>query len=160
MESIKSKKIDYKSKSGSCYYFTTDGVFRLSNHWGRAANCKWRLQSIDINSSRTKLGYADWSDFHPDNETDRLYFIAVDFENQTVHYQHKNSPDYQNQFTVRTADETSKVIKNIRDLFANESWAKHFEYDDIAELRKKIIEKLVTTNQSLFEIKRMLPPNL
>ena len=36
-------KLSYKSNSGSEYYFTEIGVYRKSNHWGRAANCRWRL---------------------------------------------------------------------------------------------------------------------
>ena len=160
MESINGQKVDYKSKSGSSYYFTEDGVFRLSNHWGRAANCKWRLQSIGVNNSRTKLGYADWSAFHPDNDTAQLYFVTVDFEQKTANYQHKYSADYQENFVLRTASETTKVIKSIRDLLSNDSWVKHFQFEDITDLRKNIIEKLITTNQSLLEIKRQLPPKL
>lgn len=160
IESIDSKKVDYKSKSGSSYYFTEQGVFRLSNHWGRAANCKWRLQSTGINNSRTKLGYADWTAFHPDNDTEQLYYVTVDFEHQAANYQHKCSADYQENFVLRTASETTKVIKSIRDLLSNDSWAKHFQFEDITDLRKNIIEKLITTNQSLLEIKRQLPSKL
>ena len=160
MGSINGQKVDYKSKSGSSYYFTEDGVFRLSNHWGRAANCKWRLQSAGINTSRTKLGFANWNAFHPDSETDKLYFITVDFENQIVNYQHQCSPEYEENYVLRTTSETTKVIKSIRDLMSNEAWAKHFQCEDIDDLRKNIIEKLITTNQSLREIKRQLPPKL
>jgi len=160
IESIDSQKVDYKSKSGSGYYFTKDGVYRLSNHWGRAANCKWRLQSDGTNTSRTKLGYADWKSFHPDNDTEQLYYVTVDFEHQTANYQHRCSVDYQENFVLRTASETTKVIKSIRDLLSNDSWAKHFQFEDIADLRKAIIEKLMTTNQSLLEIKRQLPSKL
>ena len=160
MQSIEGKKVDYKSKSGSSYFFTEDGVYRLSNHWGRAANCKWRLQSTIANSSRTKLGFANWNAFHPDNETEKLYFVTIDFENQIVNYQHKCSPEYQEKFVLRTASETTKVIKSIRELFSNDAWAKHFDNTEIEMLRKSIIEKLITTNQSLIEIKRNLRENL
>jgi hypothetical protein len=34
------------------------------------------------------------------------------------------------------------------------SWAKYFDYEDINELRKKIILQLVYTDKSLEEIKR------
>ena len=37
------QKPQFISKSGSEYYFTEKGVYRISNHWGRAANCRWRL---------------------------------------------------------------------------------------------------------------------
>ena len=40
---VKELKPNYTSKSGSSYYFVESGVYRFSNHWGRAANCKWRL---------------------------------------------------------------------------------------------------------------------
>ena len=160
MKSIDTIKIDYKSKSGSSYYFTEDGVYRLSNHWGRAANCKWRLQTTNSNLSRTKLGFANWSAFHPDSETDKLYFITVDLENQIVNYQHKCSREYQKKFVLRTAAETTKVIKSIRELFSSDAWAKHFAITEIEMLRKIIIEKLITTNQSVLEIKRTLRENL
>ena len=42
-ELIKNLKLNFKSKSGSSYYFVENGVYRLSNHWSRVANCKWRL---------------------------------------------------------------------------------------------------------------------
>jgi hypothetical protein len=118
------------------------------------------LQTNTLNSSRTKLGFANWSAFHPDNETDKLYFITVDFENQTVHYQHKCSPEYQEKYILRTASETTKVIKSIRELFSHDAWAKHFENAEIEMLRKIIVEKLITTNLSLLEIKRTLRENL
>jgi hypothetical protein len=89
-----------------------------------------------------------------------LYFVTVDFEHQTANYQHKCSADYQGNFVLRTASETTKVIKSIRDLFSKNSWARHFQYEDITDLRKNIIVKLITTNQSLAEIKRQLPPKL
>ena len=53
----------YKSKSGSGYCFTEQGVYRISNHWGRAANCRWRLISRASSktgantSSRAKINF-------------------------------------------------------------------------------------------------------
>ena len=72
----------YKSKSGSGYCFTEQGVYRISNHWGRAANCRWRLISsassntssrAKINNSQHRIGYAKWTDFYPNNETEKLF---------------------------------------------------------------------------------------
>ena len=34
---------NYKSKSKSMYFYTDEGVYRKSNHWGRVANCRWKL---------------------------------------------------------------------------------------------------------------------
>ncbi|WP_309640506.1 hypothetical protein [Flavobacterium sp.] len=160
LETIENKKPDYKSKSGSSYYFTDDGVYRLSNHWGRAANCKWRLAGMNVsNASRTKVGFALWNSFYSDNDSEKHYFIAVDYETKTVQYQHKDSTDFKAIFMLRTASETTKIIKEIRNLFTNDSWAKHFEMP-IDVLRNTIIEQLITTNEPLIEIKRKLRNSL
>jgi len=152
LSEIENRKPDYKSKSGSSYYFTETGVYRLSNHWGRAANCKWRLESSNGNTSRTKFGFALWTSFHPDNDNEKLYYITVDFDNETVSYQHKDSGNPENAM-LRTASETTKTIKQIRNLFISDSWAKHFETNNVKDLKKSVIEKLIATNQSLMEIK-------
>ncbi|WP_298223955.1 hypothetical protein [Flavobacterium sp.] len=157
---VENRKPDYQSKSGSSYFFTDEGVYRLSNHWGRAANCKWRLQTNNTsNSGRTKLGFALWSAFHSDNDTEKLYFIQFDAETQTVNYQHKNSTEFKETFILRTASETTKIIKEIRNLLSSDSWAKHFDMP-IGTLRSNIIEKLTTGNEPLIEIKRKLRNSL
>jgi hypothetical protein len=152
---ISSRKFDFESKSGSCYYFTQLGMYRRSNHWGRLANSKWRLEPLDPESeSKTKWGFAEWTDFHPDNATELLYYIEVDYSKGTVNYQHKNNPNYNSKAVLRTSFETTKKIKQIRNLLNLTSWANYFEYEDINELRQKIIEDLIYTNQTLEIIKR------
>lgn len=147
--------LQYESKSGSCYYYTQKGMYRLSNHWGRLANSKWRLVSMEPETkSRIKLGFAKWSDFYPDNATERLYYIEADFIKKTANYQHKNNPDFDNKAILRTSSETTKRLKQIRNLFNLTSWSKYLDYDDLDVLRKKIIEQLIYTNRTLEEIKR------
>jgi hypothetical protein len=151
------KKFDFVSKSGSSYYFTKQGMFRFSNHWGRLANSKWRLVSSAIETdSKFKWGFAKWESFYPDNSIDKLYFIQPDFSKNSVNYQHKNSPIFDNKALLRTSFETAKKIKQIRNLLNLTSWASHLEYDNIDELRKKIILELVYTDKPLEEIKREL----
>jgi len=149
---IGDKKPDYTSSSGSAYYFTTAGVFRLSNHWGRAAKCKWRLQSAQDYDRRLRLGYAKWSDFHDDNSSEKLYFIEVDFEAKTAAYQHKNNFQGIGLPVFRTASDASKMIKQIRNLLHSEDWGRHFnrETDD---LRKVIITELMATSKTLQQVK-------
>lgn len=152
---ISSRKFDFESKSGSCYYFTQLGMYRRSNHWGRLANSKWRLEPLDPESeSKTKWGFAEWTDFYPDNATELLYYIEVDYSKGTVNYQHKNNPNYNSKAVLRTSFETTKKIKQIRNLLNLTSWANYFEYEDINELRQKIIEDLIYTDQTLEVIKR------
>lgn len=148
---------DFISKSGSCYYFTKQGMFRYSNHWGRLANSKWRLVSNGmVTDSKHKWGFATWESFYPDNPNEKLYFIQPDFSNNSVNYQHRNSPEYDHKALLRTSIETRKKIKQIRNLLSLTSWASYFEYENIDELRKKIILELVYTEKPLEEIKREL----
>ena len=163
-DEVKELKVNFKSKSGSSYYFVENGVYRLSNHWGRAANCKWRLNvnvknvtlsAVEVpNYSRTKVGFAKWTDFYPDNDYEKLYFLQADYVNKTVEYHHKLSSNYTLDKVLRTASETTKLIKQIRTLFEETAWAKYLNSEDIEEMRKQIIEALIHTNQSFQEIRR------
>lgn len=142
------------SKSGSVYYYTDLGMYRLSNHWGRLANSKWRLCSMKPETtSKIKLGFAGWEAFYPDNASERLYYIAADFEYHTANYYHKNSPDYNGKEVVRTYEETQKRLKNIRNILALTQWAKHFD-QDITTIRKAIVSELIHTDKTLEVIKR------
>jgi hypothetical protein len=130
-------------------------MYRLSNHWGRLANSKWRLEPMEVeSSSKYKLGFALWTHFYPDNATEKLYYLEANFEKKTVNYQHKNNPNYNQKAVLRTSFETTKRIKQVRNLLELTSWAKYFEYDDIDDLRMKIINGLIYTEKSLEEIKR------
>lgn len=157
LEEIKGKIPNYKSKSGSSYYFTEIGIYRLSNHWGRVANCRWRLEIKEPSGfSREKAGFAFWNDFYPNTTTDNLYFITVDYEKKQVQFEYKDSSVYDNKTILRTAEQTTKIVKQIRKLLTTDIWAKHFETEDISLLQKKIIEELINTNKPLYQIKRAL----
>lgn len=156
-EAINGLKIQFESKAGSIYYYTEKGMFRQSNHWGRLANSKWRLIPLkEETNSKFKLGFASWDSFFPDNKEDKLYYIEADFENNTVTYQHRNNSNFDGKAILRTSFETTKRIKQIRNLQQLTSWAKHFDYDDIQVLRQNIITKLIFTEKSLEQIKREL----
>ncbi len=156
-DKIQNLKVQYDSKSGSKYFYTEEGMYRLSNHWGRLANSKWRLEPMEPETaSKTKLGFAAWNEFYPDNAEEEIYYIEANYTKKTVNYQHKNNPNYDTKAILRTSFETTKKIKQIRNLLALTSWAKYFEYDDLDELRKLIIEQLIYTNKTLDEIKRAL----
>jgi len=107
-------------------------------------------------TSKTKLGFASWNDFYPDNAEKELYYLEANYIKKTVNYQHKNNPNYDKKAILRTSFETTKKIKQIRNLFTLTSWAKYFEYQDLDVLRQKIINELIFTNKSLDEIKRAL----
>lgn len=147
-------KSDYTSKSGSTYYFTEEGVFRKSNHWGRAANCKWRLEALpDKSFKRCTVGFARWTDFLPDNEIDKLYAISINFENATAHYDHKLSREFPLETIYRTAPETMKRLKIVRHHLKDSNWLRYFEGDP-THIRQKILTEWNTSHASLDVIKR------
>lgn len=155
LEEINNKKVDFLSKAGSSYYYTKTGMYRLSNHWGRLANSKWRLLPLEPETTnKIKLGFASWTDFYPDNAFQKLYYIEINFNTKTVNYQHVNNPDYDRKAILRTSFETTKRIKQIRNLLNLTSWAKHFDCGDIEYLRMKIINELIYSDKILEEIKR------
>jgi hypothetical protein len=104
--------------------------------------------------SKTKLGFAPWPQFYPDNAVEELYYLEMNYDKNTVNYQHKNNPDYDGKAILRTSFETTKKIKQIRNLLNLTSWAKYYEYDDLDVLRKEIIDELIFTTKTLEEIKR------
>lgn len=45
---------DYVSASGSTYWYTAEGVYRLSNHWGHGIkSCIWYLRGVAENQFQT-----------------------------------------------------------------------------------------------------------
>jgi hypothetical protein len=155
-EEIVHLKTNFISKSGSSYLFTDEGVYRKSNHWGRAANCKWRLQTKNSDVvSRTKIGFAKWSHFHPINETDKLYYIEVNFDEKTVQYNHINVAEKTDLY-ARTASATAKRVKEIRSLFENDKklhyWESALPFD---QMLKNVIQYLIKTDFTLLEIKNL-----
>jgi hypothetical protein len=157
IDAIQGLILQFKSQSGSSYYYSETGMYRLSNHWGRLANSKWHLQPLEPETaSKTKLGFASWAAFYPDNATEKLYYLEANFIKKTVTYQHKNNPNYDHSAILRTSFDTAKRIKQVRNIQQLTSWANYFEYENLDVLRQKIIHQLIFTNHTLEEIKRQL----
>lgn len=149
-------KLGYKSASGSAYYFTELGVYRKSNHWGRAANCRWRLITNTNYKNQTEIvGFARWTDFYPNNDTEKSFFIEINEIKNEVHFNHKNHPDYANQM-LRNASDTAKRIKEIKNVLQTTSWAKHLIFDDFEEIKRKMLTELSNTNESFVNLKKIL----
>ena len=154
---IVKRKPHYKSESGSSYYYTTKGVYRLSNHWGRAATCHWRLESdYPAEIDDLKLGFAEWEDFRENLIETDAYYIVVDFTERKVSYMHKDNPNYDGVAVLRSADVTRKLIKQIKNLLETYKWAKYYDYDDLDEFRKDVITRLINSNITLNELRREL----
>lgn len=152
LQEIQEQNPQYISQSGSQYFYLNDGVYRLSDHWGRAANSKWRLTPMNNELRKVRLGFANFTDFHKDNLHEKLYFIEVDFKNQLVFFNHKNNRKPNCMAILRTATETTKSIRKIRKLIENQSWTRHFVDDKILE---KVILQIINTDRPVLEIKKM-----
>ena len=142
---------NYKSKSKSQYYYTKEGVYRKSNHWGRVANCRWRLSSNEnYKNQKTVIAFANWRDFLPINSTEKFFFIEVDYDKKSAKLKHKKGNSKQHFFTYA---ESQKRVKQIHHLFKDDKWATYFDMN-IDELRIKIISTYINSNTSLQEIKK------
>ncbi|HCY96978.1 MAG TPA: hypothetical protein DHU86_02335 [Polaribacter sp.] len=142
---------NYKSKSESIYFYTDDGVYRKSNHWGRVANCRWKLVT-DSNYKNQEIAtaFAKWTDFHPINTAEKIFFIRVDFNTKKVKLQAKNKDTTNHLFTF---PEAQKRIQQIHYLFTDDKWSKHFQ-TDLPLLSFNIVSRFISTNLSLREIKK------
>lgn len=143
---------NYKSKSESVYFYTDEGVYRKSNHWGRVANCRWKFNngacSIAYKNQLIVTGFAKWSDFYPINSTEKIFSIDINFEEKTAKIQPKKGKNISFSFS-----EAQKKIKKITHLFKDDKWAKYFDLE-IEELQFKIITEFINSNKTLEEIKR------
>jgi len=153
-EAIQGKTANYKSKSGSHYFYTSVGVYRLSNHWGRAANCRWRLENgKEDRVEGAKLGFAEWTSFYSDTSGGELYFISVNFETNKAQYHHKLSRENCQNSLVKTAGYTLKRMREIKDILEQDGWLKYMDSEDVLTLRREIVLQLMQTNKTLREIK-------
>jgi hypothetical protein len=154
-QELNDKRPDFVSRSGSKYFYTKAGVYRISSHWGRAATCRWRLETDTGNfRNDSKVGFAHWSDFYKDNEVEKLYFIKKSAYAQKYEYYHKEEPFYSAEFVLRTASETRKVLRQLKVITTETKWAKYIPHDDLEDLRNHFIYGLLTSNKTMPELRR------
>jgi len=141
---------NYKSKSESEYFYADEGVYRKSNHWGRVANCRWKLiAKKNYKNQQIVIGFAKWLDFYPINSNEKNFYIEVNFEQNTAQLRPKKEKNIGYLFTF---SEAQKKKKQIYHLLNDNKWAKYFDLE-IAELRFKTITKFINSNKTLQEIK-------
>ncbi|MCT4698003.1 hypothetical protein [Tenacibaculum haliotis] len=152
---FKDKSAHYQSKSGSLYFYTDAGVFRYSNHWGRVANCRWKIKGIETYKSQNYyVGFAKWNDFYPLNNTDKVFYLEVDFLLKQAKVKRLKNKVKKEVFLM-TLTLAHQRLKQIQTLFNEYKWAKYFE-EDIEVLRKILITNLINTNKPIQQLKREL----
>lgn len=141
----------FKSKSESAYFYTEEGVYRKSNHWGKVANCRWKLISNKkYKNQQTVIGFAKWKDFYPINSDEKCFFIHVDFENKTATIHPKRDAKTNHLYHFLEAQEKSKKINA---LLKNDQWTNYFRQDK-EELKKLVIHEFLQSAKSIQQIKR------
>lgn len=152
---FKDKSAHYQSKSGSLYIYADDGVYRYSNHWGRVANCRWKIKGVeDYKSQIYYVGFANWTDFYPLNDTDKVFYLEVDFSLKQVKIKRLKKEE-KNTFFLMTSELAHQRLKQIQRLFKEYKWAAYYE-DNIDDLREVLIHNLITSTKSIQQLKREL----
>lgn len=140
----------FKSNSNSTYYYTEKGVFRKSNHWGRVANCHWKIIGNNIKNQQTIIGFAAWDAFFPTNSSEKNFIISVDFEQNTAIIKSVKDKTSTPLFSFL---EAQQKLKKIRDLLQNDSWTHYFNQDP-KEIKQQIIHAFLNSSKSLQQIKQ------
>jgi len=148
-------KEHFKSKSGSIYFYTEEGVYRYSNHWGRVANCRWKISGIeDYKNQNYYVGYANWFNFHALNNFEKAFYLEVDVKNgKTKIYRIKESTAAIH--FLMTLAMAQKRLKQIKLLFKNYKWALYYT-DNVEIVRSKLVSKLINSDKPLQELKQSL----
>lgn len=155
MDFFKEKKVHFKSKSGSYYFYTDEGVYRYSDHWGRVASCRWKIKGIEVyKNQQFYVGFTKWEDFHPLNDVDKVYYIKVNLATKQAKII-RLSNEGNNRTYLMNAPLAYLRLKQIQTLFKEYKWAKYID-GDIDELRAVIIDKLLNSNTTLDILKREL----
>lgn len=65
IRNILGKEPDFTSESGSKYWYTDEGVYRMSDHWGEVKTCVWVLHKVPKKRIKHKnvLGFCKWENF-------------------------------------------------------------------------------------------------
>lgn len=144
-------KPDYISKNNSAYYFTPEGVYRKSNHWGRVANCRWKLDTENYHCQKSIIAFAKWTDFSPNDEQKALYSIQkIKNEYRIVH---KYSIENNEQIIFRNAKECAKVVKQLKEIQNIPRWFTYYHASN-NELIDFFEKGLLHSNQTLQNLKQ------
>ncbi|TYP96462.1 hypothetical protein C7447_10728 [Tenacibaculum adriaticum] len=150
---FKEKTTHFQSKSGSYYFYTQEGVYRYSNHWGRVASCRWKIKGIEeYKNQHYYVGYSKWENFYPLNDYDKVFFLVVDFNQKKVKIERINPQEKTFVFLMNSTFAHQR-LKQVQNLFKENKWATYYN-EEIDVLRKKVITALISSKKTLQQIKR------
>lgn len=145
------KTTNYKSKSESEYYYTANGVYRKSNHWGRVATCRWKLlKNTSYKNQKIVIGFAKWTDFIPIQSSENIFFIEVDYEKSKAKI---TSNTKELRFKLYNYAEAQRKVKEINKLLKSDKWTQYYNYNPDL-LKKELIDTYINSDKSIASIKK------
>lgn len=142
----------FESKSGSKYHYTEKGVYRYSNHWGRVANCRWKLSGVEnYKNQNWYVGYANWSDFFALNSTEKCFFVEVDLASEEIKISVENNIEKSNRFLF-SIGQAIRRKKEIQQVLKNDKWLQYIDAE-IDEIKKELVIQLTNSSKKVSEIK-------
>ena len=152
---LEDKTIHYKSKFGSSYFYTEEGVYRSSNHWGRVANCRWKIKGIeDYKNQVYYVGFANWTAFYSLNSNDKAFYLEVDFATGKTSIHKVTGTETYTPFLMSLVT-AFKRQKEIKSLYKDYKWALHY-HESIENIRTALVTELINSNDSLQVLKQRL----
>ncbi len=141
----------FKSASNSYYFYTKEGVYRKSNHWGRVANCRWRIiTKSKYKNQRIIVGFAKWTDFVPLQSNGNFFSIQVNFQDKTSRVVSKGNTTSLELFTLKEATLRNKEIQK---LFKEKHWLSYANHSNTSKLVQQVILELISSTKSINKIK-------
>lgn len=148
----------FESKSGSKYHYTEKGVYRYSNHWGRVANCRWKLSNTsNYKNQQWYVGYANWSSFFDLDSTEKCFFIKVDFASEEITIHVENTTESTSKFLF-SIQQVLQRKKDIQQVFKNDKWLKYVS-ESSSVVKENVIRQLINSDKCLQEIKSSYTTN-
>lgn len=145
------KDAHFKSNSNSVYFYTEKGVFRKSNHWGKVANCHWKIiTKNNYKNQQTIIGFATWDSFFPINFSEKNITIVVDYQINTAKIQLQKEASKNPVFSFL---EAQQKLKKIRELLQNDSWTKYFTQNP-TEIKQLVIDEFLNSSKTIQQIKQ------
>ena len=156
---FKQREVHFKSKSGSLYFYTEKGVYRYSNHWGRVANCKWKINGIEAYKNQIYyVGYAKWSDFYPLNSKEKDFYITIEAITNEPKIYRFNEENKTRPFLM-TLEFTLLRLKEIKKIQKDYKWATYYN-ESVEVVRSMLISKLINSDKTLQVLKQSLKNDL
>lgn len=136
------------------YLYTEKGVYRYSNHWGRVANCRWKIKGVEeYKNQHYYVGYAKWSHFYSLNASEKIFYIEVASSGEAKLFNIKDSASTKP--FLMTLDFAYKRLKQLKVLYKDYKWATYYN-EDVYLVRNRLTEKLINSDKTLQELKQSL----